>query len=116
MTFSHTSGPEIYNLWDVYQVVNPSPVSDSDAETIYQKLSALVPAIETGLGALQAKKPAVMELVPQLLTVLGHPRDVVYDNLGSVKISFIRLRLALTAAAPVSRFTNLSCAVALRIS
>ena len=45
-----------------------------------------------------------MDLLPQLLTVLGHPRDVTYNNLVALKSSFVRLKLALIDAAPVSRF------------
>jgi len=66
-----------------------------------------MPAIETGLGTLQAKKPAFVDLLPQLLTILGHPQAVIHNGLVGVQSSFSLLKLAFIAIAPVSRFDSL---------
>jgi len=96
-----------YNLWNGCQVVHPSPVSDSDSEAIYNQLSALMPAIETGLGMLQAKKPAFVNLLLQLLTILGHPQAVIHHGLVGVQLNFSLLKLTFIAIALVSRFDSL---------
>ena len=87
---------------------------------MYNQLLALAPTIETTLQTLQDKKQAFIDLLPQIMTILGNPRDVIFDALVTLNESFIKLKIALIVATPVSTiftlFASLLDVLVLRIT
>lgn len=85
------------------KAVQPCPMSESDAKSLFEKLSSLEPAIGSGLEELRNKKDALAELTrPEVVTFFGSPTELIYGALLTGKGSFINFRAALLDATPLA--------------
>ena len=64
--------------------------------------------VEAGLQMLQAQKQAFIDLLPQILTILGNPQDMIFDTLVTLNESFIKLN---TPVSILNLFFPLACLI-----
>lgn len=79
----------------VHQDVTPSPVSETDGQTILADVQAFEPTILDALSAIVAKQAAI-EGIP-----LGGVGSIVLSDLQALNASTVAFGSALIAAAPV---------------